>query len=503
MEILDRRDFLKVTGLAAMTAIMPTVTLAANQPKYNVLFIAVDDLRPELGCYGHKTIKSPNIDKLAEMGTLFEYAYCQQAVCGPSRASLLSGLRPDYSKVHDLQTPLRQVNPNITTLPQHFKNNGYETISIGKIYHHRTEDDPQGWSIKPMGASGGKFCKPENIALQIKSNDFVKKVNAEAKAIKDIQKRKQHQRKVYQRPAVPYYENADVSDNGYADGMETQMAIKEIKRLKDKPFFLAMGYHKPHLPFNSPKKYWDMYKDEDLQISDIKDWPKDSPEVGHVNWGELKMYIDGEKANQPEHTKRLIRAYYACVTYVDAQIGKLIDALKTNNLLEKTIIVLWGDHGWKLGEYSAWCKHTNYELDTHGPLMFYAPGYKANQKSKALVEFVDIYPTLADLAGLEIPKQCQGSSLTALLKDGNKTWKPAAFSQYPRGIYEGYSIRTDKYRYTEWINRKTKTIGERELYDHSTSPIATENLANKPEYTDTVKKLSKLLNKGDGWRKMK
>ena len=455
----------------------------AERPKLNVLFIAVDDLRPELACYGHPQIRSPQIDKLAARGMLFERAYCQQAVCAPSRASLLTGCRPDTTRIYDLQTPLRKAMPNVLSLPQHLRKNGYETVSLGKIYHHWNDDNGIGWSVPawhPSGEWKGRgYRSPESLRA-------MEERDKATPAMKGI---------------GPAFEAADVPDNGYPDGATADKAIEELRRLKGAPFFLAIGFLKPHLPFNAPKKYWDLYRREDIKLPTNRDWPKDMPPIAGSNWGELRQYTGiPARGNLPDDQAReLIHGYYACVSYTDAQVGRVLDELDRLGLRERTLVVLWGDHGWKLGEYSAWCKHTNFELDTHAPLLLSVPGQKnAGKKTRAFVEFVDIYPTLCEAAGLSLPAHLEGTSMLPLLDDPERPWRAAAFSQYPRGRIMGYTMRTDRYRYTEWIDRRTKEIQARELYDHETDPGENVNLAGHPDHKETVEKLAGMLKAG--WR---
>lgn len=437
--------------------------------KYNVLFIAVDDLRPELNCYGVKKIISPNIDKIAQNGLLFERAYCQQAVCSPSRSSLLTGLRPDATKVYDLVTHFRKVVPNVVTLPQYFKQNGYHTVSHGKIFHG-TVKDPISWSEQSWEPKGRSFRgkgdkvegKPKNIG--------------------------------------PAYESADLPDIEYSDGMTAEKAIETLKSIKNKTFFLAVGFAKPHLPFVVPKKYWGMYKEADMVVPDRKT-PVDMPKIALTDWGELSGFdnMPNEGYVSDKQTRELIHGYYASVSFMDAQVGKVLNELKRLGLDKNTIIVLWGDHGWKLGDYGAWTKHNNFEVDVRAPLLASVPGMKAaGKKTKALVEFVDIYPSLCELAGLPLPEHLQGSSFAPLLDAPDKPWKKAAFSQYPRGKdVMGYTMRTDSYRFTSWQNiDNPKEVVATELYDLATDPKGMVNLANSAKYASKVKELSLLLEQG-------
>jgi iduronate 2-sulfatase len=492
-----RRSFLGAAALA------PLARAAAR--KKNVLFLGVDDLRPQLGCYGHKQIQSPNIDRLAARGFRFDRAYCQQAVCAPTRASLLTGTRPDTTRVYDLQTPLNTVRPDLISLPRHFRMNGYETVSLGKIYHHATED-PEGWSAPPWlprsewGGGWRGYRDPLSLHT-VKQNDAALKAAYE----RDLKSGKKAPQPQYGRG--PAYEGPDIADNLYPDGMTADKAVEELRRLKDRPFFLAAGFLKPHLPFNAPKKYWDLYRPEDIELPTRNAWPEGMPKLAGSEWGELRAYT-GIPAQGPvdDGTMRmLIHGYYACVSFTDTQIGRVLAELQRLGLEQDTVVILWGDHGWKLGDYGAWCKHTNMELDTHVPMILSVPGQKnAGGSTRAFVEYVDIYPTLAEACGLPVPAQCEGLSMLPLLERPERKWKAAAFSQYPRGReVMGYTMRTERWRYTEWISRSSGEVTARELYDHAESDVANANLADLPDQTARVKELSATLDKGRGWKRVR
>ncbi len=443
------------------------------------------------------------MDRLASAGLRFNRAYCQQAVCAPSRISLLTGCRPDTTGVYDLRTPMRVAIPEVLSLPHHFKNNGYTTITLGKIYHHQG-DDPMAWSApdwRPRSDWVGRAYRDPASARIVRENNA--RLLAEYK--KAVRAGKRARRPLLGRG--PAFEHPDVPDDAYPDGMIAEKAIAELRRLKDRPFFLAVGFHKPHLPFNAPRKYWDLYTRKDLPLPSRDQWPGGAPRIALMNWGELRNYPGIPKQGPVDEETRyhLIHGYCACISYTDAQIGRLLKELNRLGLRENTVIVLWGDHGWKLGDYGAWCKHTNFEIDTHVPLLLSVPEQKtAGRSSNALVEFVDIYPTLAELCGLDIPAHCEGTSMAPLLEDPDRRWKEAAFSQYPRGRnVMGYSLRAGKWRYTEWIRRDSGEVVARELYDHSSGPIASENLADAPAHAATVKRLSTLLGKGQGWRRVR
>jgi arylsulfatase A-like enzyme len=489
---VNRRDFLLALAGGAAASIMCQMSAAAasrssQRRKKNVLFIAVDDLRPQLGCYGKKHIISPNIDRLAARGLLFESTYCQQAVCGPTRASLLSGVRPDTSEIYGNRTPVRKAMPNVTTLPEHFKNNGYETASIGKIYHF-SDDDRQGWSKEPYRAE------------KLKESIWTGRGYLTSTAIAEMTLYNRQFPKMKGRG--PAFEAAEVPDDSYPDGANVEHALQELNRLKDKPFFLAMGFYKPHLPFNAPKHYWDMYKPGDITLADNPFVPKNAPKYAMTNWGELRNYYGIPKKGpcSDELARQLIHGYYACITYIDALIGRLLDELDKLKLTDNTVIILWGDHGWKLGEHGGWCKHTNFELDTHVPMILSVPGIKtAGRRTKALTEYVDIYPTLSEACWLELPDHLEGHSMMPLLEDPDRPWKKAAFSQYPRGgRIMGYSMKTKRFRYTEWQDRPTGKIMARELYDHNKDPHENVNVAGKSEYKQEIQRLSEMLKQG--WR---
>ncbi len=460
-------------------------------PKPNILFIAVDDLRPELGCYGNPLIKSPNIDRLARAGVVFNRAYCQQAVCSPSRSSLLTGTRPDTTQVWDLKTHFRTALPDVVTLPQFFKNHGYFVQGMGKIYHSGYNDAPS-WSVPWTTPKAEAYGSAENQALVRKKRQ---QAIAEGKNEEGL-------------PGAikgAAYEGANVPDNTFHDGALADMAVASLRDLKQKgqPFFLAVGFIRPHLPFVSPKKYWDLYDPAKIPLAPNPFRPKGAPEYAILEGGELRSYESIPRGHLPDDiARRLKHGYYAAVSYMDAQVGRVLDELERLGLRENTIIILWGDHGWKLGEHDAWCKHSNVENDTWAPLILSVPGMKnAGKHTDALVEFVDIYPTLADLAGLSLPGHLEGASFRPLLDDLTRPWKPAVFSQYPRPAgakhLMGYTMRTDRYRFTAWLSRGDHSkVDAVELYDHQADPQENVNIATRPENAALVKDLSAKLNAG-------
>jgi len=479
----------------------------------NILFIAVDDLRPELGCYGTEYVKSPNIDRLAENGIVFTQSYCQSAVCNPSRASLLTGLRPDRIKVWDLRTDFRDTSPDVVTLPQHFKINGYHAVGIGKIYHN-TLPDSLSWSEPKLHIKGYPF-DPDAVYRNEKNVASLEK--RKQKIISDGNEQRYIDRigEWYLKDVA--YEIVDAPDDVYYDGAQTDVALEKIEELshQEKPFFFAIGFYRPHLPFNVPKKYWDMYERENIPLAENDYVPKDAPLMAINNLRELRGYTDFKTIPHPgdgqlseDQTRALKHGYLASVSYIDALVGKLINKLKELKIDDNTIIVLWGDHGWKLGEHGSWCKMTNYEIDTKVPLIFSTPQLKGrSMKSKRFVEFVDVYPTLCELAGIPIPETLEGTSAVPLFENPDRPWKKAAFSQFlregiwiaPDGIeYMGYSIRTEKYRYTEWVSWETKELSAIELYDQKMDPDENINIAGTEENKQIIKELSQKLKLG--WR---
>ena len=475
---------LKKLGLGAVaTAALPGWLAGAEKPvpRPNVLFIAVDDLRPQMGCYGDPYAVTPHMDRLAKRGMVFRRAYCQQAVCNPSRASLMTGRYPDTIKVWDLRTHFRKNMPNVVTLPQHFKNHGYHTECIGKIYHDpRPHRDKPSWSV------------PEQLA-------FTREVRGKY-VLKD-------NLRIYQPGGRPGKEKAaatecaDVPDNAYIDGRVADKAVRRLGVLcnQDKPFFLAVGFRRPHLPFSAPKKYWDMQKPQRIGKVANPIPPKNVPQIALHNWKELRGYTDIPRLGKltDAQTAHLRHGYYAAMSYTDAQIGRVLAELDRLDLRSRTIICLWGDHGWHLGEHGLWGKTTNFELDTRAPLILAVPGQKtAGQSTRSLAEFTDIYPTLVELCKLPAAEGLEGRSLVPILKDPTATVRQVALSQFPRGRIMGYSMRTDRYRYVEWQDWKTKKIVARELYDHRSDAKEMINIAAAKEHQATVEKLSKLLSAG-------
>ena len=416
---------------------------AAEVPRQpNVLFIAVDDLRPQLSCYGVSSMQTPNIDRLASQGTLFERAYCMVPTCGASRASLMTGIRPSRGRFVNYLAWAEKDAPGVTTLNQHFRNHGYYTISNGKVFHH-AQDSSDGWAEpawRPRGVA--TYQVPEN-------QPTAQRTEAETGR---------------RRRGSPY-ESADVPDDAYADGQIAAKAVSDLARLArmEQPFFLAVGFLKPHLPFVAPKKYWDLYDRRQIQLPDTYHRPIDAPDEAIHTWGELRAYANVPESGPltEEMARTLIHGYYACVSYTDANIGLLLDELDQLELAENTIVVLWGDHGWNLGEHTLWCKHCCFETSMHAPLIVKDPRLRGGGRTRGLTEFIDIYPSLCELAGLPLPDHLQGRSFVPLMRNPDQNWKEFAIGRYRNGD----TIRTDQYRFTEY------TTGERQyrarmLYDH-------------------------------------
>ena len=504
--------------------VISNAIIAQDKPtsKPNILFIVVDDLKPLLGCYGNTMVKTPNIDRLAKMATVFNKNYCQQAICGPTRASLMTGSRPDVTKIWNLTTQMRDVNPDIVTLPQYLITQGYTTSGIGKIYHPSSaigSVDPVSWSIPYLKSKESDF--PTEFGLP--ANGQYQLPETKAKMTPDIiAERKQKNKDLAandENPKSikgPSTECIDVPDNAYQDGVNAILAKNQIIALSksDKPFFMAVGFSKPHLPFVAPKKYWDLYNREDMPIASFQEHSKNGPLIAYHQSGELRNYLDiPEYATLPadslriglklEKQKELIHGYYAAISYMDAQVGILLNTLESLGTLDNTIIVLWGDHGWHLGDHDLWHKHTNLEEATRAPLIIAGPGIKSG-KTNSLTEFVDVFPTICDLAGVAIPKNLDGKSLKPLMLNNKAKGKEYAISQYPRKLKKaemaklgytdakmmGYSLRTNQYRYTIWMNNfnskeafNESQVYTSEMYDYVKDPLEKVNVVNDKNYT--------------------
>lgn len=506
------RIFLWLLSLGLILAACADPERSLDRP--NVLFIATDDLRPLLGCYGEKTVRTPHIDELAARGATFLRAYCQAPQCSPSRVSIMTGLRPEttghYSNRHGFR---HQDHPDLITVSEHFKNNGYHSQSYGKIYHDGA-DDPTSWSVP---SSPGR------------EREMWEVVDEEAVAQLPFAERASVPTVIRPRLDCPAIQAPDVPDETLYAGRMTGEAIETIRRLKDRPFFLAVGYRRPHLPLVAPKKYFDWYPTDQIQLPRHRQPPSGVPTWSIYNsvtywsakriWGiefpkypasveealrfagfELRSYqgIPREGPIPDSLQKEVWQAYLASISYIDAQIGRLLQALEENGLAQRTIVVFWSDHGWHLGEHGTWAKMTLFEWATRVPLIIAAPGRSPSVRVQGLVELVDVYPTLADLAGLPIPDHVEGTSMAPLFDDPDREWKRAVFSQFPRHDHSmGRSMRTDRYRYTEWEGLNGQTLA-RELYDHHADPLELVNLADSPQSAATVESLSNQLQAG--WR---
>ena len=492
--MIDRRGFLTGALAAAGLGARPA-RAAANG--LNVLFIAVDDLRPELGCYGNDLVHAPNLDSLASSSVVFQRAYCQAPVCGPSRASLLTGMRPDTSRVWGNRTHFRETMPDLVTLPQRFKQSGYHTQAIGKVLHGKM-DDPPSWSVPawPEGGmqAGMQYVDEERLAA-MRREDPGREWSGS-----DIPTLEWNKRQSWQAPAVP--------DNALQDGQVADRALAALRRLKDDRFFLAVGFQKPHLPFTAPKKYFDLYDPAALPVPKDAQRPVDAPAMAFTRSNELRGYKDipGEGPLPAAKVRELIHGYYAATSYMDAQVGRILREVESLGLSDSTVVILFGDHGWHLGEQSLWAKTTIFELAARAPMMLRVPGMLSGGRNCAgLVEFVDMYPTLCAACEIEPPEDLEGTSMLPLLEDPDRPWKKAVFSQIPRPyladqdwVHMGRSMRTQRYRYTEWIDRAGTAVA-RELYDLETAPFGTVNIANRPESAALVRSLAAQLR--DGWRK--
>jgi len=450
----------------------PLQANATDRP-LNVLLICVDDLKPVLGCYGDPVARTPAMDALASRGVLFESAYCNQAVCAPSRNSLMTGLRPQTIGVYDLPTNFRKTVPDAVTVAQHFRANGYRTEALGKIMHkgHGNVEDAASWTVPHFLAKAPKYVNPASTANGRKDRRGGTRGTAT--------------------------ESADVPDDTYADGLIAEEAIVRLQKAATKPeepFFIAVGFVRPHLPFVAPSKYWDLYDPAGLPMPEFTDAPEGAPDYAPHDGGELRQYSDMPPKGKIDETmtRRLIHGYYAATSYADALVGKVVEALDANGLSDHTIIVLWGDHGWHLGDHSIWCKHTNYEQAAKIPLIIAAPGGAKNARSSSFIETVDLYPTLAELAGLPEKDGLDGISQAAVVADPSASVRDHVIHVYPRGGRLGRAIRTERYRMVEWkVPGSSADTAEFELYDYVADPLETKNLAT----TETAKlmELQKIL----------
>ena len=437
------------------------------QKKPNIIFIAVDDLRPQLNCYGKSQIISPNIDYLASNSYTYENAVCNFPVCGASRASLLTGLRPNKNRFKSFRTRMDEDADDVLTIGEWFKSNDYFTLSLGKISHH-TNDSPESWSIPAW--RGEKNWRD----YQTKENIFAAKTNDNNGAAKAF----------------------EIGENLNDDYGDTKMVNKAIEKLdeltvKEQPFFMALGFLKPHLPFNAPKKYWDLYNEKDIELASNRYQPKNSPDISMHKYGELRKYTNipsDFNIDVPDSTqKKLIHGYYACVSYIDDEIGKLIKHLKKLEIYDNSIIVLWGDHGWQLGEHNLWAKHCNYQTSLKVPLLIKYPKQKTQKRIRSVVELLDIYPTLCELSNIDKPNHLQGKSLLTINK-----LDPENLNGYTK-YHKGETITTIEKSYTEWRNKDNNYLKTNMMYDLVKDPDENTNISKNKENTPSILKFQYLL----------
>ena len=450
-----------------VAALITTPGRAADSTKLNVLFIAVDDMNNDLGCYGHPQVKSPNIDRLAKMGVKFDRAYCQFPLCSPSRSSLMTGLRPDTTRVFNLQYHFRTGIPDVVTLPQMFMNNGYFAARVGKIYHYGNPggigtpglDDPPSWKIalNPRG-------RDKDIESDIINYTPKRGLGSAMSFLADTGR-----------------------DDEHTDGKVAAEVIKLMEQHRSEPFFIAAGFYKPHTPYVAPKKYFDLYPLDKITLPQEPSSNRESkPKAALTSTPEPYFGLTEPQARECK------QGYYATISFVDAQIGKLLDTMDRLKLWDSTVVVFWSDHGYHLGEHGLWMKQSLFEESARVPMIWVAPGAKGNGKaSPRTVEFVDIYPTLADLAGLMPPKNLQGASLKPLLENPTAPWSKPAFTQVQRGGFPGHSVCTERWRYTEW-DAGAKGA---ELYEHEDDPREFNNLISDPQFAATVAELKALVKK--------
>jgi iduronate 2-sulfatase len=498
---MTRREFLKGTGTALAAGPFLRFSgkpfAAQEDQRPNILLFIGDDLRPEFGCYDVAAVKTPNIDQLARQSMVFTRAYCPMSICNPSRLGLLTGRRPDTLRIWDNNVHFRRIHPQLTTLPQWFKDHGYECAKIGKVFHD-TFPDPKSWS------------RPET-QIPVKNIYMAEDTQARQKKRQDMALRSgMSQAWINAYLRGPATEAFDAPDASYWDGMAADAAIALLQELgRDKPFFLAIGFMKPHLPYVAPKRYWDLYDRDKIPMAKNNFLPKNTPRMAINSLTELACYEDFvrvpsplEGRIEPAKARLLKHGYYACVSFIDAQIGRIMNALTDLKLRENTIVVLVGDHGYKLGEHGSWGKMTNFEVDTRSPLIISAPGLESGRgRTNALAEFPDVFPTLCELAGLPPTPYLEGTSLVPLFKNPGQPWKTAAFSQYARGFtyrFMGRALRTDRYRYIEWRERFDDHLEIAELYDHVSDPQEDVNIAGEPAQKELIQRLSAQLKAG--WR---
>ena len=478
--------------LFCLAALLAPAAVAADRP--NILLVLVDDLKPALGCYGDAAAVTPNLDRLAARGMRFDLAYCNQAVCAPSRFHLMLGSHSTSTGLYDLGSRLRATLPGAVTLPQHFsRHGGYRTESLGKVFHigHGNQGDPESFMVAHFHDKVIEYADPASKAGGDLTREEAYFTNQALDRIRSL-------------PRGPAFEAPDVPDDAYADGRVAAESVKRLREAKARldvggaPFFIVAGFARPHLPFSAPKRYWDLHDPRSLPMPEHEDLPKGAPAVAGKRGGEITNYApvpENPQARFPEDLKRrLIHGYYASASYVDAQIGKVLDALDDLDLTRRTIVVVWGDHGFHLGDLGIWTKHTNYEQANRIPLLFAGPGVAAGASTRQLASTVDIFPTLAALAGLPAPAGPQpvdGVSLAPVLSHPAARVRDHAYHIYPHAKL-GRAIRTDRFRMVEWKSLGTAgEPAEYELYDYATDPLETRNLA--AEQPETLSRLRAIL----------
>lgn len=476
---------------ATIGAAQQPIAEQTNGSRPNVLLLLVDDLKPAMGCYGDPHAKTPNLDKLAQRGMRFDRAYCNQAVCAPSRFTLMLGSHSTSTGLYGLGSQLRRIVPQAVTLPQHFAAHGYRTESLGKVFHigHGNSGDPESFSVEHFKEKVIEYADPASTEAGKLTREEAFFTNQQLDRIKSL-------------PRGPAFESPDVPDQAYADGRVAMETVKRLRAAKERrdsqgtPFFIAAGFARPHLPFSAPKKHWDLFDPQSLPMPVTEELPAKSPTVAHKRGGEISNYSPvPEKVHDDypvELKRKLIHGYYASTAYVDAQIGHVIDALDQLELSDNTIVVLWGDHGFHLGDLGVWTKHTNYEQANRIPILIVAPGVTSpGQSTGQLAESVDVFPTLAELAGLPAPngpQRIDGVSLVPVLKDPRQRVRDHAFHAYPKQKM-GRAIRTDRYRLVQWKRvGQSENEAEYELYDYQESPVEQVNLAaQSPEVVQRLK----------------
>lgn len=471
---------------------LTTHSALAKQPP-NVLLILVDDLKPALGCYGDDLAKTKGIDRLADQGVRFDLAYCNQAVCAPSRFNLMLGSLSTSSGLYSLWDGLRENHPDAVTLPQHFKKHGgHTTVSIGKVFHvgHGNKGDSSSFDLIHKDKVV-EYLLPKSQEADISKEEvFFELEHLTREEEKAFLKGK----KIGRGAAI---EMADVEDNAYADGRTAKRTVEYLEKFKasGEPFFICAGFARPHLPFSAPKKYFDMHPLENFSLPEVREAPIKSPPYAlRIKYGEVKNYFPfNERFDEDKFQLEVIRGYYASTSYMAAQVGKVLDALEKTGLSKNTIVVLWGDHGWHLGTHNRFSKHDNFEQATRIPLIIAGPGIRA-ATTHQLASTVDLYPTLAELAGLPAPggpQPIDGISMVPVLKDPNKRIRDHITHCYPRlnGKYFGWAVRNEQYRMVQWGNPKKPATWVYELYDYKIDPVEKRNIADEhPEIITELRK---------------